>query len=62
VPPARDRQPSKGYPRAALGASQRDCNNIPYIALPFLAIGPQLPLPYNKKLLRASLEKGLEKC
>jgi hypothetical protein len=30
VPPARDRQPSEGCPRAPLRASRGDRNNIPY--------------------------------
>jgi hypothetical protein len=33
VPPARDRQPSEGCPRAALRASRGDRNNIPDIVL-----------------------------
>ena len=30
VPPARDRQPSEGCPKAPLRASRGDRNNIPY--------------------------------
>ena len=34
VPPARNRQPSKGCPRAPLRASRGDRNNIPYVTAP----------------------------
>ena len=38
VPLVRDRQLSKGCPRAALRASQSDRNNIPYIDIADIAM------------------------
>ena len=61
VPPARDWQLSKGYLKAALRASRGDCNNIPYIAPPFLVISFWSLSLCNRRLLRACLGKGLER-
>ena len=59
----------KGYLKASLRASPSNCNNIFYITppppppLPFLAIGPQSPLPCGReKYSRTLLKRGLEKC
>ena len=63
MPLAYDRQPFKGCLRAPLRASQSNRNNIPYIAPPLLAIGPQSPLICGRGIfLRALLRRGLEKC
>jgi len=63
MPLTRDWQPSKGYLRDALRASQSDCNNIPYIAPPLLAISPQsLSLCSKGRLLRALFGRGPERC
>ena len=48
MPLAHDWQPFKGYPKAALRASQRDCNNIPYKI-------------YKNKLANKLAKKGLVK-
>jgi len=40
VPLARDRRLSKGRLKVVLRATQGNRNNIPYIAPPFLAVGP----------------------
>ena len=63
MPLARDRQLSEGCLRAALRASQGDCNNIPYITPLLLAIGPRSPPPGGRGIFsRALLGRGLERC
>jgi len=61
VPPARDRRLSKGRPGVVLRATRGVRNNIPYIAPPFLAVGPRSLLPYSREIIRARPGRGSER-
>jgi len=61
VPPARNRRPSEGRPEVVLRATQGNCNNIPYIAPPLLAVSPRSPLPCGREIIRAYPGRGSER-